>query len=264
MALPNPFRRLKASTSSLDDLSAELGRLDRIRLDAQNTVHDLGAKRPALLVDGTDQALAKLDADMATARRAIEQAEARIEIITPEWQEADRIETTARLDRDRRDRYGAAVKARVEGVKILASYEAEARALAAKLRRLVAIEGEIEAANADLPDDYTPVPSAEVFNGRHRVPDVWGTHDIWVDENGDHRGAAHPGQAPPNHGYTRRTVNDYTAKPGSPGYPHRPLAGRVHLPALDPDAPSHWAPGVAIPRRSAEADAFLLQCGVRP
>ena len=67
MAIPNPFRRLKASSSSLDDLSSELGRLDRIRLDAQNLLHDLGARRPALLVDGTDAELAKLDSEMAAA-----------------------------------------------------------------------------------------------------------------------------------------------------------------------------------------------------
>ncbi len=264
MALPNPFRRLAASTSTVDDLSAELGRLDSVRLAAQSTLHDLGAKRPGLLIDGTDAQLAKLDADLATAHRALEQADARIALITPEWQEADRRETTARLDRDRRDRHAAAARARAEGVRLLAEYEKAAADLAAKLRRIAEISATIDAANADLPADAAPVPDPEPFNGRHATPDVWGSHDVWVDANGDHRGIALPGQAPPRAGYTLTTVYDFTPKPGTPGFPHRPLITRVALPAIDPAATPHWAAGAAIPRMSHSAQAFLLQRGIRP
>ena len=264
MALPNPFRRLAASTSTVDDLSAELGRLDSVRLAAQGTLHDLGAKRPGLLIDGTDAQLAKLDADLATAHRAIEQADARIALITPEWQEADRRETIARLDRGRRDRHATAARARAEGVRLLAEYERAAADLAAKLRRLAEISATIDAANADLPADAAPIADPEPFNGRVSTPDVWGMHDVWVDANGDHRGTAFTGQAPPNAGYVRKTVYDYTPKPGRPGYAHHPLIARVALPAIDPAAPAHWAPGVAAPRRSVEAEAFLLQHGIRP
>ena len=263
MALPNPFRRLKAETSTVDDLSAELGRLDSIRLDAQNALHDLGAKRPGLLLDATGAALAKHDEAMTAARRAIEQAEARIAVITPEWQEADRRETAARLDRECRDRYASAVKARAEGVKLVAVYRSQASAMAETLRRLVGIEAEIEAANLDLPADAAPIGGAEPFNGRHATPDTWPEIEVWAGPDGVHHGHAVPGSQPPFRGAKRVVTRGFASIPGSPGLPHRPIGSRVALPAVDPTAAPYWAPGVAAPRRSGEAEAFLLQRGFR-
>ena len=264
MPLPNIFRRLKAETSSLDELSTELGRLDKAKLDAENRLHDLGARRPALLVEYDVDALVAHDAEMAKVRATIEQVSARIALITPEWQDADRRETEIRANTERRDRHAAAVKARFEGTKLLASYQAAAADLAAKLRRLVEIEQQITVANEDLPDNAAPIAAVEPFNGRRRTPDTWPEHDVWIDGNGDHRGIAAPGQTPPHHGYTRKTIYSFTAIPGVPGFEHRPLAARVALPAIDPAAPAYWAPGVGTPRRSVEAEAFLLQHGVRP
>lgn len=261
------WKFLKAETSTADAIGEQLGQLDRAYAEADAELSRLGARRPALLLDMTataDAKLATLDGEMMAARRVLEATSARRAALEIEWRQAEAAETAAQSDRDRRDRHAAAVRARAEGLKLLAAYRSQAPALAEMLQRLVEIERQIAVANDDLPEDAAPIPSAEPNNGRARVADVWGTHDVWVDTNGDHRGHAHPGQAPPAHGYTRRTVNDYTAKPGSPGYPHRPLAGRVHLPAVDPDAEPYWAPGVAALRRSVEADAFLLQRGVRP
>ena len=259
MAIPNPFRRLKAATSTVDELSTELGRLDRIRLDAQNTLHDLGAKRPGLLIDGTDVALAKLDAEMAAARRALEQAEARIALITPEWQEADRLETEARAAQERRERYAAAVKARAEGVKLLAEYERDAQALAGKLSRLRAIGQEIDVANLDLPTDAAPIGGVEAFNGRHATPDTSPSYEMWVSPTGERLGHVSAMPKSPMPGATRRTVNGYGTIPGAPGVPHRGLLDRVALPALDPSAAPHWSGELAGGPRLSEAAASILR-----
>lgn len=263
MALPNPFRRLKASTSTLDELSAELGRLDRVRLDAQATLHELGAKRPSLLVDGTDTALAKFDAELATASRTLEQAEARIALITPEWQEADRRETEDREAMERRDRYAAAVKARAEGVKLIAEYEREAAAIAAKLRRLQAIEWEIDRANAELPDDEAPIGRAEPFNGTAGTKDHTPLITTWVSHDGRNFGAARPSDGVMA-GIVKKVMPGYGAIPGVPGLSHRSLFDRVALPAADPNAASHWCgPLAAGPGLSADAAAVLRFHGVQ-
>ena len=264
MAIPNPFRRLKAATSTVDELSTELGRLDRIRLDSQNTLHDLGSKRPGLLIDGTDVALAKLDAEMATARRALEQAEARIALITPEWQEADRLETEARTAKERRERYAAAVKARAEGVKLLAEYERDAEALAGKLSRMRTIEREIFEANCDRPDDASMIACVEPSNGTAGTPDTTPTYEVWITPEGANLGHARGRPEPPVPGARRKTIQGYCAIPGIPGRPHSPLEDRVRLPTLDPFR-DHWAGREAAgPRLSAEAVAVLRHLGVTP
>lgn len=263
MPLPNPFRRLAAATSTVDDLSAELGRQDKMRLDAQNTLYDLGARRPALLVDGTDTALAKHDEAMAAARRTIEQAEARIAVVEPEWRLADERETAARLDRDRRERHAAAVKARAEGVKLLAVYRAQAPVLADTLRRLAEIEVQIAGANLDLPPDAAPVGLPEPFNGRHPTRDITPTFEVWVAPNGAHIGHVSAIAEPPVAGAKRKMVQGYGSIPGAPGIPHRSLLDRVALPAVDLNAAAYWSGRLAGgPTLSDDAAAFLRFHGV--
>ena len=264
MAIPNPFRRLKAATSTVDELSAELGRLDRIRLDAQNTLHDLGARRPGLLIDGTDVALAKLDAEMATARRALEQAEARIALIEPEWRAADERETAARDAAARAARHTSAVKARAEGVKLLESYERDAAALAGKLRRLMEIDREIDRANADRADDDAPIGALETFNGTAGTRDHSPEREFWVTPQGGNLGPALPSQQPPVPGARRCTMKGFATIPGVPGLSHRSLLDRVALPSVDPNASSHWSGRLAAgPRLSADAAAVLRYHGVQ-
>lgn len=265
MAIPNPFRRLTASTSTVDELSAELGRLDRIRLDAQNTLQDLGAKRPGLLIDGSDVALAKLDAEMASARRALEQAEARIALIEPEWRAADERESAARDAAARASRHALATKARTEGVKLLAEYERDAAALAGKLRRLMEIEREIDRVNADVGGDDAPIGAVERFNGTAGTKDHSPERDFWVTPQGGNLGPALPGQQPPVPGARRRTMKGFATIPGVPGLSHRSLLDRVALPALDPNASSHWIGRLAAgPQLSAEAAGVLRFYGVSP
>ncbi|RYB07271.1 hypothetical protein [Lichenibacterium ramalinae] len=263
MAIPNPFRRLKASTSTVDELSAELGRLDRVRLDAQNTLHDLGAKRPGLLIDGTDAALVAHDAKMAHARAALEQAEARIALIEPEWRAADERETAARDAAARAARHASAVKARAEGVKLLDAYERDAIALAGKIRRLMEIEREIDQANADRVDDDAPIGAVEAFNGTAGTRDHNPERDFWVTPQGGNLGPALPGQQPPVPGARLRTMKGFAAIPGVPGLSHRSLLDRVALPSVDPNASSHWSGRLAAgPRLSADAAAVLRYHGV--
>ena len=263
MAISNPFRRLKASTSSLDDLSSELGRLDRIRLDAQNLLHDLGARRPALLVDGTDKELATLDAEMAAARRALEQAEARTALIEPEWRQADVREAETKDAAARAERHAAAVKARAEGVKLLAAYEADAKSLAAKLSRLQEIERQIAVTNDDLPEEAAPIGGIEPFNGRHGTPDSRPSRAFWVTEGGGNYGPANPGDEPPVIGAVRRFMTGYSAIPGLPGVSHLALFDRVALPRLDPHASPFWLGDQAAgPRLTGDQVAILRFHGV--
>lgn len=263
MKLP-AWKFLKAETSTADAIGEQLAEMDRAYAAADAELSRLAALRPGLLLDVTTNADGKLerqDADMAAARRVLEATAARRAALEEQWRQAEAKETAAHLARERRERHAAAVRAREEGIKLLAVYRAQAPALAETLRRLVEIEGLIEAANADLPSDAAPIGPAEPFNGRLAVPDVWGSHEVWVDADGAHRGVAQPGQAPPVRGATRKTVYDYTATPGVPGYPHRPLAGRVHLPAIAPDAAPFWAPGQPVP--AADAATLLRFYGFR-
>ena len=258
---------LKAETSTADAIGEQLGELDRDYAKADAELSRLSSRRPAILLDTTaaaDAKLSALDAEMTAARRVLEATSARRSALEVEWRQAEAAETTARLDRERRDRYAAATKAQTEGVRLLAEYDATAAALASKIRRLVEIEGEIEEANADLPDEYPPVASAEPFNGRQPTADLWPTIEVWAGPDGSHHGHAAPGAQAPFHGAKRVVTRGYASTPGSPGFPHQPLAGRVHLPAIDLNGAPHWPPPATAVRLSDDAKLFLFKNGIKP
>ena len=260
------WKFLKAETSTADAIGEQLGQLDLAYADADAELSRLGSRRPALLLDTTaaaDAKLATLDAEMAAARRVLEATAARRAALEEEWRQAEATETTTRLDRERRDRYAVASKARTEGTKILEAYERDAATLAGKLRRLAEIGREIEAANADLPDDYPPIPDSEPFNGRIGIPDTEASFEMWIGPNGDRLAHVSTSPEPPIPGARRRWVNGYGSIPGTPGVPHRSLLDRVVLPALDPNAAPYWLGGLTGgPRLSADAAAVLRFHGV--
>ena len=74
------WKFLKAESSTADAIGEQLGLLDRAYADADAELSRLGSHRPALLLDTTataDAKLATLDAEMAAARRVMEATGAR-------------------------------------------------------------------------------------------------------------------------------------------------------------------------------------------
>ena len=124
---------LKAETSAADAIGEQLGHLDRAHAAADAEMSRLAAARPALLLDTTATADAKLekhDAEQAAARRVMEATAARRAALEVEWREAEAREAFAKDQAERLALYKEALAAAKERESICAEYEIAAAKVA--------------------------------------------------------------------------------------------------------------------------------------
>jgi len=250
MGLLERFRVLKSDISTSDEIGAELGRLDKVKADAERELSRLGDMRPGLLVTASNDELATHDAAMTRCRRDIEQADARCASLEPEWRARESLDAEQRDAAERAELYDAAVKARADGKRLLADYEKGAKALAATLERIAAASQAIGRANDRLPDGKALVEHFEPNNGRSAVSDE-PTPMIrkWFTADGHDLGTSKPMGVP---GLVSRMVKGYgTTIPGTgrPAEPHVPLLSRIALPrSTDLSEGFHWRGSEARPK----------------
>lgn len=246
MGLLERFRPLKADISTSDEIGAELGRLDKVKADAERELSRLGDMRPGLLVTASNDELATHDAAMARCRRDIEQADARRAVLEPEWRARETLDAEQRETAERAELYDAAVKARAEGKRLLGEYEKGAKALAVTLERLAAASQAIGRANDRLPAGKAEVEHFELNNGRTATPDQSAPMiQKWFTADGHDLGTSKPMGVP---GLVSRMVKGYGGATipgtGRSAEPHVPLFSRVALPRTsDPADGDHWRGG---------------------
>ena len=149
------WKFLKADTSTADAIGEQLAQLDRAYAEADAELSRLAAARPALLLDTTVTADAKLekhDVDMAAARRVMEATAARRAALEVEWREAEAREAREQDQAERTALYKEAVAADKERSRLYADYAGLAEKLAAKLRRIDEIDALVLRANESRPE----------------------------------------------------------------------------------------------------------------
>ena len=240
MGLLERFRPLKADTSTSDEIGAELGRLDKVKADAERELSRLGDMRPGLLVTASNDELATHDAAMTRCRRDIERADARRAVLEPEWRARESLDAEQRDVAERADLYTKARAGRKEGVRLIDEYQRDAEALAGKLRRLSDIERTIRHANSRLPDGKAEIEAVEAFNGRAATRDHTPEIETWVDPvTGANYGAGTVNRFVSPH-LIRKRIKGYAAIPGLPAIPHRSFLDRVSLPAAGFREAAYW------------------------
>jgi len=266
MGLLERFRPLKADTSTSDEIGAELGRLDKVKADAERELSRLGDMRPGLLVTASNDELATHDAAMTRCRRDIERADARRAVLEPEWRARESLDTEQRDVAERQALYQNAIKARSEGKRLLGEYEKGAKALAATLERIAAASQTIGRANDRLPDGRAEVEHFELFNGRSAVSDEpVPMIRKWFTADGRDLGTSRPMGVP---GIVSRMVKGYGGATipgtGRPAEPHVPLLSRIALPrSADLAEGFHWRGSEARPKPlTADQEAILRFHGI--
>ncbi len=259
MGLLERFRPLKADTSTSDEIGAELGRLDKVKADAERELSRLGDMRPGLLVTASNDELATHDAAMTRCRRDIERADARRAVLEPEWRARESLDAEQRDVAERADLYSKARAGRKEGVRLIDEYQRDAEALAGKLRRLSDIERTIRHANSRLPDGKAEIEAVEAFNGRAATRDHTPEIETWVDPvTGANYGAGTVNRFVSPH-LIRKRIKGYAAISGLPAIPHRSFLDRVSLPAAGLREAAHYQGCDADGPAMTDAQAAVLR-----
>jgi len=259
MGLLERFRVLKADISTFDEIGAELGRLDKVKADAERELSRLGDMRPGLLVTASNDELATHDAAKVVCRRDIEQADARRAVLEPEWRARESLDAEQRDVAERADLYTKARAGRKEGVRLIDEYQRDAEALAGKLRRLSDIERTIRHANSRLPDGKAEIEAVEPFNGRGASRDHAPEIEVWVDPvTGANYGAGMVNRFLSPH-LVRKKVKGYATIPGAPAIPHRSFLDRVSLPAAGLREAAHYHGCDAAGPALTDAQAAVLR-----
>ena len=152
---------LKAETSAADAIGEQLGHLDRAHAAADAEMSRLAAARPALLLDTTATADAKLekhDAEQAAARRVMEATAARRAALEVEWREAEAREAFAKDQAERLALYKEALAAAKERESICAEYEIAAAKVADLFKRLKVLFTTVNNSNDNLPEGKDQIP----------------------------------------------------------------------------------------------------------
>lgn len=203
------------------------------------------ASRPDMLLIGSPEEVAALDASIELARIRFLQANSQhaAALVAEADAKAENEAEQARRKALRK----AGMKASAEAGKLAEQYVAMATAMADLLGRLREHERVIAEANRNLPDGAEPVPPGEPFNGIVGTPSHYETQYevVRVNPDGSRAGVT----SAPGKLVEKRIPKDVCI-PGTPGEPHIPLSHRVTLPGLGRDAPRIWG-GIPYPITSS-------------
>ncbi len=266
MGLLGKFTMLRAETSALDAINAEVARIEAARAVADAEGLRLESLRPDVLLTGSNDELRQHDEAAGRCRREVEQATARLDAMARERSARETLDTEQRDMAERAALYDAAVKARAEGKRLLADYEKGSKALAATLDRIAAASQAIGRANDRLPDGKAEVEHFELNNGRAAVSDSPAPMiRKWFTADGHDLGTSRPMGVP---GLVSRMVKGYGGTipgTGRPAEPHVPLLSRIALPrSADLSDGYHWRGSEAKPKpATADELAILRYHGLR-
>lgn len=248
---------LTAKSPASADLAAAAAQARAEAEAAGADVDRLAAERRRILLDGTDDALAKHDEAAAGAARRRDRAGALAEELERKTAEAAQRET----DEGRLAAYAAAKTRGEAAAKLLTKeYPEIARRAVALLRELAEAEAAIVAANTALPAGVEPLPSPEhAVRSRAGLPrkelserevDLWclaGHADPVADEyqravarNPD--GSGYRSTAGGSDRYERRRFTRTEHHPAVAGITKDRLATKLALPALQAGDPDGWRP----------------------
>jgi hypothetical protein len=208
---------------------------------AQAEADALLASRPDMLLTGSPQEVAALDASIELARIRMLQANTQHAAALAAEAEA-KAQHEAEQTR-RKALRKAGMKASVEAGKLADRYVVMAQEMAGLLSQLREQEQIIAEANRCLPDGTEPVPPGEPFNGMPGTPTPYETqYDlVWVNKNDGSRAGVSNGKDS-----VAKRIEKQVCIPGTPDRPHVPLSHRVTLPGLGRDAPRIWG-GIPYP-----------------
>ncbi len=266
MGLLGKFTMLRAETSALDAIDAEVARLEAARAAADVEALRLESLRPDVLLTGSNDELRQHDEAAGRCRREVEQATARLDALARERSAREALDADQRDAAERAELYDAAVKARAEGKRLLVEYEKSAKALALTLERIAAASQAIGRANDRLPDGKAELEHFEINNGRVAVSDSpMPMIQKWFTADGRDLGTSRPMGVP---GLVSRLVRGYggTTIPGTgrPAVAHVPLLSRIALPrSADLAEGFHWRGSEARPNPlTADQEAILRFHGI--
>ncbi len=243
MGLLGKFTMLRAETSPLNVLDAEVSRLEAARAAADAEALRLESLRPNVLLTGSNAELATHDDAAGRCRREVEQATARLDALACERAARERLDDEQRDAAERQARHEAGAKAQAEERRLLRAYEPAAAKLADILRGIATARETMERANADVPEGAKRLETAEVFNGRAAVSDETAPMiRKWFTADGHDLGTSKPMGVP---GLVSRLVHGYGGATipgtGRPAEPHQPFLSRVALPrSADLSDGFHW------------------------
>ncbi|GAB6842141.1 hypothetical protein HNR00_004023 [Methylorubrum rhodinum] len=257
---PNTPRTMRCDRSPTPlpariETSADLDRWRDERGEADAALSGLTGERARMLTSASVDALARKDAEIATARLRAERAAA--VVVQAERRATETEAREAAKEPERRKRYAVGKKAAAEAERIMRTeYEPAAAQLAAVLGRLAALQPAIEAANADLPADAVRL-DPDAFRGLAATP---GRHErrlraVAIDADGARLHghitafradataepwARHENGAVPQARQEAREEQEWI--PGSAAVPADSLLTSTAIPGLRWDDPAHWPP----------------------
>ena len=218
---------------TVDDVQAELDRLEAERAAAISEHLRLADARQSVLLDGTDDEIAAHDAAIANARLRAERAALRHERPLPQLDEAEAAAEQAR----RQQIYASAKAKRDDGIAAIAEYDEAAKRLAKIARRVCAANFAATEANRELPDGYEPLEGAEPYNGTPATPTEYSDEQVRVFVNkrtGEIVNCFNPND-PDIVEQWRKTGRKSVINLASSGRPHRSFLHNLHIPGRAPD-----------------------------
>ncbi len=267
MGLLGKFTMLRAETSALDAIDAEVARLEAACAAADAEALRLESLRPDVLLTGTEGELRQHDEAAGRCRREVEQATARLDALAHERAARESLDSEQRDMAERQARHEAGVKAQAEERRLLRAYEPAAAKLADILRGIATARETMDRANADLPEDAKQLETAEPSNAVAAVPEQrFGLTEMWFAATGEPLGPSRPSGIA---GAFKRAVRGFgygSPIPGTgrPGQPHQPFLSRVALPrSADLSDGYHWRGSEARPKPlTADQEAILRYHGI--
>ncbi len=233
MGLLGKFTMLRAETTPLDALDAEVARIEASRAAADVEALRLESLRPDVLLTGSNDELRQHDEAAGRCRREVEQALARLDALARERDAREHLDADQRDAAERQARHEAGVKAQAEERRLLRAYEPAAAKLADILRGIATARETIDRANADLPEGAKRLETAEPSNAVAAVPEQrFGLTEMWFAATGEPLGPSRPSGIA---GAFKREVRGFgyglpIPGTGRPGQPHQPFVSRIALP----------------------------------